>query len=112
MKSLSLNNIGEKFVIEQCQKMSLKTFLSTAKSKLKRSFLEAEISMAGVSIDLATSEMNNGGTRYWFACPICSGRVGVLYVHPLSNLLGCRNCLNLKYKKSQYKGMVEGSINN
>lgn len=107
MKSLNPNSLGRKFIVEQCQRVPLKTFLDTAKNKLKRTLIQADISMAGIPVNLTTSKINNGGIRYWFACPLCNRRSGVLYVHPVTNRLGCRKCLNLRYKKSQYKGMVE-----
>lgn len=109
MKSLNPNSLGKKYIVEQCQKICMKTFLRTTRQKLKVAILQAEVSVTGVQVNLTASKINNGGVRYWFACPLCNGRVGVLYIHPISNQLGCRKCLDLKYKKSQYKGMVENS---
>jgi hypothetical protein len=62
--------------------------------------------MAGIKVELTTSKTYVGGVRYWFKC-LCGRRVGVLFVHPISNILGCRECLGLEYRKRRYKGMEE-----
>lgn len=37
-----------------------------------------------------------GGTRHWFRCPICEGRVGTLYLE--DGNFACRVCCNLGYQ--------------
>lgn len=46
-------------------------------------------------IILTPTKCNYGGYRYWFICPKCSRRVGVLY-H--AGVLVCRHCINAPYK--------------
>lgn len=45
-------------------------------------------------VNLLTTPCNYGGERYWFQCPRCSKRVGVLY---LNNQFSCRTCQSLTY---------------
>lgn len=46
-------------------------------------------------VRLVTSSCNYGSLRYWFACPQCGRRVGVLYLGGERFL--CRHCYNLSY---------------
>ena len=50
-------------------------------------------------VGLTTSPCNYGGVRYWFVCPGCLRRCGVLYVH---EQIACRKCHKLAYE-SQYE---------
>lgn len=110
MKSMNPNDLGEKFLVEDCQKLNMKDYLRQAKAKLKEALLTSEMSILSTPIGLAASRTGFGGVRYWFVCPGCSRKVGVLFVHPVSEAIGCRICLNLEYRKRRFKGMVEGEI--
>ena len=46
---------------------------------------------------LLTTDCNFGGVRYWFGCPYCGMRVGVLYLAPGDVYFRCRHCSNLSY---------------
>jgi len=48
-------------------------------------------------VSLVTTPCNLGGIRYWFACPTCFGRVGVIYLAPGNVHFMCRHCNNLSY---------------
>ena len=48
-------------------------------------------------VSLLTTPCNFGGKRYWFGCPICCKRVGVLYLAPDQIYFTCRYCSNLSY---------------
>jgi hypothetical protein len=48
-------------------------------------------------ISLVTTPCNFGGVRYWFGCPSCGRRVGVLYLVPGDVYFRCRHCNNLSY---------------
>ena len=48
-------------------------------------------------ISLVTTPCNFGGIRYWFGCPDCGRRVGVLYLAPGDVYFRCRHCSNLSY---------------
>jgi hypothetical protein len=48
-------------------------------------------------VSLETTPCYFGGVRYWFACPSCYQRVGVLYLPPGNTYFRCRHCNNLSY---------------
>mgnify|MGYP003351781611 CR=1 FL=1 len=107
MKTLTLNDLGKRILVEDCQKIKMKEFFDTIKKKAKEDLFKSELYISNLKIDFATSKTSFGGTRYWFSCPICKGRTGTLFVHPFTINVGCRKCLNLEYKKRVFKGMVE-----
>lgn len=109
-KSLTPNNLGKKYLVEQCQKIRIIDFLKTYRHKLKKLVLTSELEILELKINLTTSKTCYNGIRFWFKCPLCYKRIGVLYKHPLNNKLGCRCCLNLEYKKQRYKGMLEAGL--
>jgi hypothetical protein len=94
---------------EQCQKISIDSLIQQASFELKLRLLESQIETIGIPLKFSFSKTALGGKRVWFSCPSCNGRVGVLYKHPLLETIACRNCLNLKYRRQRYKGMVEAS---
>jgi len=53
----------------------------------------------GHLVHLEQTECNYGGVRYWFTCPNCHRRVGVLYLS--SGQCACRKCFNLAYKSER-----------
>ena len=105
------NDLGKKFVVEECQRIEISSFLKSAKTKMKEMLLKSEVNMADIDIELTTSNTGFGGTRYWFKCPVCKKRVGTLFSHPITSNIGCRECLNLEYAKRRFKGMVELETN-
>ena len=108
MKILTPNNLGKnRFMVEDCWKIGIKDILDSYKPRIKEILLASRIELMEIEIDLMTSITNFNGTRYWFKCPICHLRAGNIYKHPLINMIGCRRCLNLDYKKQRYKGMIE-----
>jgi hypothetical protein len=110
MKPMKPNDLGKILLVEECQKVEINSFLRRTKLKLKETILNSEISTLGTVIELTTSKTGLGGTRYWFKCPLCKGRVGTLFIHAVSQNLGCRGCLGLQYRKIRYKGMVENLV--
>ena len=48
-------------------------------------------------VNLVTTPCYFGGVRYWFGCPSCGRRVGVLYLAPGDVYFRCRHCNNLSY---------------
>ena len=51
----------------------------------------------GAFIRLTSTPSNYGGLRYWFACPSCNRRVGILY----GSSLQCRHCANAVNESSR-----------
>jgi hypothetical protein len=103
------NDFGKKYLTEQCQKIGLSDFIGKTKGQFKESILQAYIEAEGYQILLGRSKTGFGGTRLWFSCPLCNRRAGVLYKHPVSQILGCRRCLRLDYRKHRYSKMAENS---
>lgn len=96
-------------MVEDCQGVSIKGLLDQYKVALKTQTLSANIGSQDIS--LTTSKAGISGIRYWFSCPLCQRRVGIIYVHPITNQVGCRHCLGLDYRSRRYKGMVENNLN-
>ena len=46
-------------------------------------------------VQITTTSCNYGGSRYWFICPDCHKRVGVLY---RQGNFKCRHCLGVNYQ--------------
>jgi len=105
-KTMKPNDLGKNSLVEENRKIEINSFLRQIKPKLKENLLHLELKMQGVSVPLINSVTGFGGVRFWFKCPMCSKRVGTIYSHATSQNLACRRCLNLKYCKSRYKGMM------
>lgn len=54
------------------------------------------------NIDLTTTACRFGGKRYWFVCPMCRKRVGVIYFRSEYN--ACRECSYLTYETRKLSG--------
>lgn len=104
---MNVNNLGSTLLVDDCQKVAVSDLLRDYKAKLKETILRSQFEMLNENVLIVTSKTGNGGLRFWFMCPRCKRRVGVLLKHPLQNVLGCRSCLNLEYKSRRYKGMIE-----
>lgn len=46
-------------------------------------------------VGITTTKCNYGGKRYWFICPKCSKRVGVLFCN---GYYVCRHCIGVNYQ--------------
>ena len=108
MNPLKSNNLGKKYLVDQCQSINISNYLKGARKQLKELVITSEMEADGLKVGLITSNTNYKGLRYWFKCPLCGIRAGKLYKHPISQILGCRGCLNLEYRSRRYKGMIEG----
>ncbi len=109
MKSIPPNDLG-KFLVEQCQHIDVNDFVHKAKQKLKNEFVYTSLKIDGYEVDLATSDLSNGGSRIWFICSLCRRKVGKLYKHPQNQTIACRICLKLEYRSRRYKGMIENVV--
>ena len=110
MKTMPPNDFGKKYLVEQCQEIRMADLVKRVKSKLKKALLQSEIEIEDLNVRLSDSSTGFGGTRFWFLCPLCSKRIEVLYRHPVSQILGCRKCLNLDYRKHRYSKMIENKL--
>ncbi len=57
-------------------------------------------------IPLVTTPGAYGGKRFWFSCPFCTRRVGVLYRR--DDRFACRHCQNLTYESKNLSGIEKG----
>ena len=110
IKTMNPNDFGKKILAEQCRKIDISELLREVKIGLRKSLLASKIETQGLNLTLTGSKTGFGGVRYWFNCPNCNRRVGVVYRHSLTGQLGCRLCLGLDYRKHRYKGMIEGKL--
>lgn len=91
-----------KRLVEQSQQVHVNDLMRTIRVDLIEMQLKARIEALGQNIAVTTSLTRFGGTRFWFLCPGCNRRVGVLYKPTSEQLLLCRKCHNLTYIKSRY----------
>lgn len=103
---MTINNFGG-FLTDQCEKIPIKELLKRYKDELRNGLLKSDVLIQGIKVTITGSKTGNNGLRYWYECPICKGRCGVLFCYPLSLVVGCRTCLGLRYRKCSKKGMVD-----
>lgn len=101
---LKVNDYGKILTLESLRKVTIDSLVRLAREEAKRLCLKSVDLGTDRIIDLTTSKITNGGLRYWFLCPDCHRRSGVLYQGP--NGLTCRICVGYRYRSSRYKGMV------
>ena len=102
-------DLGKYNLAENSQKIKIDDIVRQVNKEVKHQILQSQIEVMGFKLSLLTSKTRFNGKRYWFSCPTCNNRVGTIYRHPVSLQIGCRNCLNIRYRKQRYKGMLEGA---
>jgi hypothetical protein len=110
MKTITPNNLGKKYIVEECQKIRIDDLVRKTRKDLLENILQAQIEAEGFHIRLTKANLHHGGKRLWFECPLCKLKCGIIYKHPTTTQFGCRKCLNLEYRARRYKGMVENSL--
>lgn len=110
MKSIKVINSGRNILVEYCENLSINSFVSNVRDSVRNELLIKGADINGNKIELLKSDIGVNGYRYWFKCPICTKRIGKVYLHPINKLIGCRICLNLEYRSRRYKGMIESQI--
>ena len=106
---MSPNDFSKKLLTEQCQKIKISDFVKSSKEQLKEVLLRSSLEAEGYNVLLSRSKTGFGGSRFWFSCPLCNKRIGVLYKHPVSQILACRTCLGLDYRKHRDGKLTESS---
>lgn len=109
MKPLSRNNLGKKYLVEDCQKIRIDKVVKKAKEDLIDTLIRGQAEVDGFVVNITSHRLHHGGKRLWFECPLCELPCGIIYRHPTNRLVGCRLCLELEYKSRRYKGMIENS---
>lgn len=102
-------DFGNNNLVEQCQKINIDDIVRRVNKEVKQQTLQTQIEAMGLKFNLLTTKTRFNGLRYWFSCPTCNHRVGIIYRNPISSQIGCRICLRLEYRKHRYKGMIEGN---
>lgn len=100
--------ISEKITLEDCRSLTIEKLITEALIKFKKAFVENKLNLNGQEIGITSTKTRFRGSRFWFVCPSCKHRASKLYIHPLSQQIGCQKCLNLLYRKQRFKGMIEG----
>ena len=103
-------DLGDFQIADYSQKININDLVRQAQKELKLRLVEGRIEALGINITLSTTQTRFNGKRLWFMCPICNRRTGILYQHSSSERIGCRACLNLKYKKQRFSGMLEVKV--
>jgi hypothetical protein len=109
MKSMKVINSGKNILVENCTSISINVFVKSVKDIIKEELLIKKSTLFGQEIDLVKSKIGINGFRYWFKCSFCNDKVGKIFVHPISKIVGCRKCLGLEYRSRRYKGMLESN---
>ncbi len=110
MKTLTPLDLGALVTVEGCPKITIDHLLKQCRQDFKESMITSQLKIMGVNVELTASKTKFNGKRLWFKCPLCRKKIGVLFKHPISQLIGCRLCLHLRYQKQRYKGMTESSL--
>lgn len=95
-----------KILVEQCQKININDMVRGVKIEMALLRLKEKIELLNQDIGITCTPCNFGGQRFWFVCPQCSRKVGVLYKNPISDSILCRKCHGLSYMKSRFNKMM------
>lgn len=106
---ISPNDLGVFQTTDHAQKINVNNLVRQAGREVKLRLLEGKVEALGLEVGFTSSKTKFKGERLWFVCPQCGRRVGVIYKPPVQDKINCLKCLNLKYKKQRFKGMVEAA---
>ena len=108
---MSPNDLGKKFIVEECQKIKLPDFLRRYRRTLKELMIGSELEAMGARYEMVTSKNTAmAAPATGSNAPSVALESGYCSNIPLLRSSGLRECLNLSYKKQQYKGMLESLI--
>ncbi len=82
-----------------------RTGLETPEGNFVRLIYSIKSQKYDYNVQLTTSNCNYGRFRYWFSCPSCSRRVGVLYFR--EKYFYCRHCNYLTYESKNLNGHLK-----
>ncbi len=94
MKKLSPSDLEK--IIKQGNNdnvLNIDEFLRVINKDMKKVLLESQVNAMGLNISLTTTRTRFGGEKFWFICPECKNRCGVLSnnIHFLKYV--CRSCI-------------------
>ena len=105
VSDLTWRDVWEERNIPELKQLSKKFRMSGVEMELKEDpdrrdwyieLVNSKPTCFSTVINLIVSRCRYGGRRYWFECPRCIRRVGVLYKD--GDDFQCRRCLNLDYR--------------
>lgn len=100
---LSPSDLDKNLSLENLKKINIDMLVRKVNKDLKRSLLEAQIETNYGKVGLTTSRTRFNGVKYWFSCPSCAKRAGVLYLSVGDPVMKCRRCIQLLYFKQKFK---------
>ncbi len=90
--------------VEQCVKLSI--FELRRKGALSSDESDDCLYGDGLEIPLTQTNCYFGGKRWWFICPSCGRRMGILYRTWRGQPFLCRKCHNLTYESSKIRRTI------
>lgn len=97
------------FCVEETEHVDINKLIRRFNVKAKEAFIKSQIEINGLKMELTTSKTRYG-QRFWFVCPKCSKRIAIVYKHPITGVVACRQCNKLYYRSQKYKDMVEQKL--
>lgn len=91
-----LGEIKREGVLESFVKIKVDDLVKQVNKGMKKSLLELQLEVFDQEVTLTTTKTRFGGEKYWFVCPTCSRRAGVLYQDELGSCK-CRKCMSVLY---------------
>ena len=121
-----------KLILENCEQINISTIVRKLKEEIFQQKPVISIGEFELLLDKKLAEVsalslknksplriiithtvpNYGGKRYWFICPGCKRRVGVLYIIEYDDIFKCRDCYNLIYQSSATHDNREKQVRN
>jgi hypothetical protein len=89
----------KKLTVEKCERLSI--FELRIQGVLISNESDDYLYGNGVKIPLTKTPCYFGGERFWFICPDCHRRAGILYRPGYSSFFLCRHCHDLTYQSTQ-----------
>ena len=95
-----------KILVENCQKININDLVRGIKTEVATLRLKEKLGILNQEIKITQTSCNFVGYRFWFSCPKCGRKAGILYKTPISEAILCRKCHSLKYMKSRFHKMM------
>ncbi len=89
MKSINPYDLGKN--VNNLRAIKIDDLVRKAKNEFKYQFIKSDVDINGRQINLTMSKTRYGGNRFWFICPLCNKKRGIIYS---GNLLRCRICVS------------------
>lgn len=101
---MNRNNYGS-FLNDTTSSVNIDDVVRALRLQFVESLTTQPIYVSNLELKLGQSDTGFGGRRFWFLCPLCSTRVGKIYIH--QGIAACRHCFGVDYRSHRFKGMIE-----